>query len=259
GHPWTFQMIPSYRVEVSFFCNYITDSMPGAKVAILYENSVLGADAITGLEENLDPAKNEIVSEQPYETTAVSVRSQVANMKKAGAEAVVLYSTPGFTAQAIKEADNLGWHPQWFTSYVNSDEMLFQFVSPKLLEGTITTQIYKLATWTDDPAIAEHHRIMKEYGGPSPTNFTVYAQSLGEVAVEILSRTCDDLTRKGLMNATESLTNYHSDLLLEGVNITFSPTDHTALGNARLLKVILQDGKGVWEYFGPVLTYAGEE
>ena len=28
-------MIPSYRVEVSFFANYITESMPGAKVAIL--------------------------------------------------------------------------------------------------------------------------------------------------------------------------------------------------------------------------------
>jgi len=79
------------------------------------------------------------------------------------------------------------------------------------------------------------------------------------VAVGVLSRTCDNLTRQGLMDSIESLTDYHSDLLLEGVNITFSPTDHTALGNARLLKVVVRDGKGEWEYFGPILTYEGEE
>jgi len=259
GHPWTIQMIPDYRNEATFFGNYISENLPGKKVGVLYENQPFGLDGLEGTKMSLDPDKNEVVSEQSYESTAVSVRSQVANMKSAGAEVAVLYTTPGYTAQAVKEADKLGWQPDWFISYVNSDQMLFQFVSAELLEGAITTQIYKLATWTDEPAIAEHHRIMREYGGPSPTNNTVYAQSLGEVAVEVLSRTCDNLTRQGLMDAVESLTDYHSDLQLDGINFSFGPDDHTAIGNARLLKVIVQDGKGDWEYFGPVLTYEGEE
>jgi branched-chain amino acid transport system substrate-binding protein len=258
GHPWTVQMIPDYRIEGTFFGEYISGDLPGKKVAVLYENQDYGFDGLAGVKDSLDPDKNEIVSEQSYEGTAVSVRSQVANMKNDGAEVVVLYATPGYTAQAVKEADQLGWHPQWLMSYVNSDPIIFQFVSAELMEGAITTQIYNLATWTDEPAIAEHHRIMRDYGGPSPTNFTVYAQSLGEVAVEVLSRTCDNLTREGLMDSIESLTDYHSDLLLEGVNITFSDTDHTALGNARLLKVVLHDGKGEWEYFGPLLYYEEE-
>jgi ABC-type branched-subunit amino acid transport system substrate-binding protein len=259
GHPWTIQMIPDYRNEATFFGQYISENLPGKKVGVLYENQVFGYDGLAGVKMSLDPDKNELVSEQSYESTAVSVRSQIANLKNDGAEVVVLYTTPGYTAQAVKEADNLGWYPQWITSYVNSDEMLFSFVSPQLLEGAITSQIYKLAVWTDDPAIAQHYQIMRDYGGPTPTNFTVYGQSLGEVAVEILSRTCDNLTREGLMEATESLTSYHSDLLLKGVNISFGPNDHTALGNARLLKVVLHDGKGQWEYFGPILTYEGEE
>jgi branched-chain amino acid transport system substrate-binding protein len=259
GHPWTVQMIPDYRNEAVFFGEYISESLPGKKVGVLYENQVFGYDGLAGVKMGLDPDKNEIVSEQPYESTAVSVRSQISNMKNDGAEVVVLYTTPGYAAQAVKEADKLGWYPQWLMSYVNSDEMLFQFVSAELLDGAITTQIYKLADWTDDPAIAEHHRIMSEYDGPSPSNFTVYAQSLGEVAVEIFSRTCDNLTREGLMDATESLTDYHSDLLLDGINISFGPDDNTAIGNGRLLKVVVQDGKGEWEYFGPIFTYWGEE
>jgi hypothetical protein len=90
----------------------------------------------------------------------------------------MLASTPGFTAQAIKEADRRGWRPAWFMSYVNADDMLFQFVSPELLEGTISFQAFKLADWKDDPAVARHYELMRQYGGPAPANFTLYGQLL---------------------------------------------------------------------------------
>jgi branched-chain amino acid transport system substrate-binding protein len=177
-------------------------------------------------------------------------------MKSSGAEVVTTVAAPGFTAQAIKEAGRLGWHPQWMLSYINSDEMMFNFVSPPdLLDGAISFQALRLATWTDDPAVAEHHRIMREYGGPSPTNFTVYAQTLAEVAVEALSRSCDNLTREGLMDAVESIEEFHSDLLLDDVNISFSDTDHTAFQTGHMLRAVVEDGKGRWEYFGPLVEF----
>ncbi len=90
-------------------------------------------------------------------------------------------------------------------------------------------------------------------------DFSPDAQSLAEVAVEALRGSCDNLTRGGLMDALEPIEDFHSDLLLDEVNITFSDTGHTALGNAKLLKVVLHDGKGEWEYFGPLLYYGQEE
>jgi branched-chain amino acid transport system substrate-binding protein len=257
SHPWTVQMIGSNRLEGLAFGQYISQNLPGKKVAVLYPNLAMGKDCLEGVKQGLDPDKNEIVSEQSFEITAVSISSQVNNLKNSGAEVVVTNATPGFSAQAIKQADRLGWHPQWFLSYVSADEMMFQFVSPELLEGAISFQAIKLATWTDDPAVAEHYRLMKEYGGPTPTNFTVYAQTVGEMAVEALSRTCDNLTREGLLDAVESLTDYHSDLLLDDINVTFSDTDHTALQTSRMLKLVVQEGKGDWEYFGPLLVYEG--
>jgi branched-chain amino acid transport system substrate-binding protein len=258
GHPWTVQMIPDYTIEATFFGQYISENLPGKKVSVLYENQPFGHDGLAGVRNGLDPEKNEIVSEQSYESTAVSVRSQILNMKNDGAEVVVLYTTPGYTAQAIKEANRMGWQPDWIMSYVNSDEITFQFLSPELMEGAVSYQAYKMATWTDDPAIAEHRRIMQEYGGPSPTNFTVYAQSKAELSVEILSMICDNLTREGLMTALHSVEGWHSDLLLDEVNISFSETDHTALETGRLLKVVLEDGKGSWEYFGQLYQFEGE-
>jgi ABC-type branched-subunit amino acid transport system substrate-binding protein len=257
GHPWTVQMIPSYRSEAKlFFAQYISENLPGKKVAVLYPNIPQGLDHLQGIKDGLDPEKNPIVSEQTYEVTAVSISSQVSNMKNAGAEVVTAITVPAYSAQAIQQADRLGWHPQWFLSYINSDEMMFQFVSPELVKGTITDQALKLATWTDEPAVAEHRRIMEKYGGPTPSNFTVYAQTLGEVAVEALSRTCDNLTREGLMDAVESIKDFHSALFLDDVNVSFSDTDHTGLESGHMLKATVdENGKGKWEYFGPLIEY----
>jgi branched-chain amino acid transport system substrate-binding protein len=258
GHPWTVQMIPSYKIEATFFGEYISENLPGKKVGILYPNQIQGLDAVEGLKRGLDPDKNEVVSEQSYEAGAVSVRSQVTNMKNDGAEVVVTNAGPGETSQAMREAKRLGWEPDWFISYINSDEIMFQFVSPELIDGAISFQAFKLAAWTDDPAVAQHYEIMGKYGGPPATNFSLYAQLLGEVAVEALSRTCDNLTREGLMDAVESIQDYHSDLLLDGVDVSFSDTDHTALQTGRMLRATVGDGTGEWEYFGPLFQFVNE-
>ena len=99
---------------------------------------------------------------------------------------------------------------------------------------------------------------MREDGGPTPSNFTVYAQTLAEVAVEALSRSCDHLTREGLMDAVESIQDFHSDLFLDEVNVSFSDTDHTGLQTGKMLRAVIKDGKGKFEYFGPLYVFEGE-
>jgi branched-chain amino acid transport system substrate-binding protein len=255
GHPWTVQLIPSYTVEGSFIGEYISENLPGEKVAVLYENGPQGWDELAGLKLGLDPDKNELASEQSFELTAISIRSQVANMKNSGATVAVYFTGPGQVGQGIKEADRLGWHPQVFMSYTSADDIMFQFVSPELLEGAITFQAFKLATMREDPAVARHYELMKDYGGPAPSNFSIYAQLVGELAVEALSRTCDNLTREGLMDAVESIQDWHSDLLLDEVNVTFSDTDHVGLQTGRMLRVVVEDEKAGFEYFGPLYVF----
>jgi len=254
GHPWTVQMIPSYTVEGAIFGQYISENLPGKTIAVLWENDTVGIDGFAGLKQGLDPSKNQIVADESYEFTAVSVTSEMTNLKKSNADILVLHAALGFASQAIKNADRMGWHPQIFMTYINSDDMMFQFASPKLLEGAITFQALKLAAWRDDPAVAKHYELMQKYGGPSPSNFTIYAQILGETAVEVLKRSCDNLTREGLLDAVESLSDFHTDLMLDGVNLSFSPTVHTAFQSGQMLKAgIDKNGKGKFEFFGPLL------
>ena len=175
-YPWSVPLLTNYYIEGTIFGKYISENMPGQKVGILRQNDDWGDDVLAGLKNGLDPEKNELVSEQSYELTAISIRSQVANLKAAGAEIVVSASNPPTSAQLIKEADRLDWYPQFFIDYVNSDPMMFLYSSPELMEGVITLQANKMSHWTDDPDVAEHHRIMNEYGEFPAGNFTTLLQ-----------------------------------------------------------------------------------
>ena len=254
AHPWTVGILPDYFVEGTIFGKYISQNFPGKKVAILYQNDDYGKDDLAGVKNGLDPSKNELASEQSYETTAVDIRSQVTNMKQTGAEVAVCACIPGYAAQAIKGANNLGWKPQWIIDYVNSDPMMFSYASPEEMEGTLTLQALKLSTF-DDPAVAAHKDIMKKYGNAAPGNFTIVGQVAGELTVNALNATCDNLTREGLMNAVESIVDYQSDLTLPGATITITDDDHVGFENMRFLRAKIVDGKGVWEYEGDLISF----
>ena len=260
AHPWSVAILPDYFVAGSITGKYISENLPGKKVAVLYQNDDFGKDHLDGLKHGLDPTKNEVVSEQSFESTAVDIRSQVTNLKNAGAEVVLGACIPGHCAQLAKAAQQMGWDVQIFMSYVCSDAAMFAYSNPEAMEGVITLQANKMADWTDDPAIAEHHRIMKEYGDLPPGNFTVVGQAAGELTVIALRATCDNLTREGLMDAIHTIfKDYQGDLTLPGVTITLSETDHLSFEQMRMLRATLVDGKGKWEYFGDVISFAQED
>jgi len=257
-HPWSVPLLPDYYVEGTIFGKYISQNFADRKVGILYQDDEFGKDELDGLKNGLDPTKNELVSEQSYELNAVSIASQVTNLKNDGVEVVVGACIPGYCAAAIKAANRMDWHPQFFVSYLNADFVPFMFAQwdVQLMEGVITTHAPKVSYWTDDPAIAEHYGIMKEYGDMPPSNYTVIGQLAGELTVEALGRTCDNLTRQGLMDAVHSFQDYQSDLMLPGITITLSPTDHLAIEAMRMLRATVVDGKGKWEYFGDVIPFS---
>jgi branched-chain amino acid transport system substrate-binding protein len=257
GHPWSVGFLPDYLVEGTIVGKWIAQNMANAKVGILYQNDDWGADVLAGLKDGLGPS-NELVAEQSYESTAVDVRSQVTNIKQKGAEVVMCACLPGTDAQLVKSADALGWDPQIVIDYVASDPIMFQYASPKLMEGVLTLQANKLSTW-DDPAVAWHKEIMKKYGTVAPGNYTMVGQVVGQLTEEVLKRSCNNLTRQGLMDAVNSLKDFAAPpdqaMTLPGVTTTITKDDHLVTRAMRFLRAKLVDNKGVWEYEGELISF----
>ena len=243
--PWTFGYIPDYDSEGKVLATYVNDNFAGQSVAILYQADPFGEPGRDGFKEVF---AGEVVEEQSYESTATEITSQLATLRDADPDIVLLYSTPAFTAQTFAYMLANDWSPQVVESYVNSYTTLATLVGGvdgieagyQRIAGTISTNyLLDPVTDVDDPAMVEHARIMETYNGPPVGTLSVYGQSLAETAVEGLNIACDnnDMTREGVRSAAESLSGFSTSLTLPGIEMNTSATDHFAIQSLVPLRI----------------------
>ena len=235
--PWTVLFNPDYTSEGTILANFLNDNNPGETVATLYQNDDFGK---AGRDALVAAIAADVIAEETYESTATEITSQLANLRNADPDILYLYSIPQFTAKVYAYMAQNDWAPQVVMSYVNSASTVASLVGGddgieagfQAIAGAISNNyILDPIADVDDAAIVEHTRIMETYSGPSVGTLTVYAQAIAETAVETLEIACDsgDMTRAGIMAAAESVTDFHPSILLEGINLTMSDTDHAAI------------------------------
>src|SRR5258708_8694740 len=61
-----------------------------------------------------------IASSQTYNTSDPTIDSQVVSLKASGADVFFIVTVPKFSAQAIRKAYDIDWHPQEFVVTVGS-------------------------------------------------------------------------------------------------------------------------------------------
>src|SRR4029079_14703440 len=80
------------------------------KIGVLYINDDLGKDFLLGLKKGLgERAGTMIVREVSNELTDPSIDSQIIDLKGAGADTLVQFTTSKFAAQSIRKAFDLVW------------------------------------------------------------------------------------------------------------------------------------------------------
>ena len=263
-YPWTTQMVPSYYTVAQNMALYIQEELPGKTVAVLHSADQVGEEGLQGVKDGLEGTTNEIIGVQSVELLKVDLRSEVARLQETGADVLSLFTTIPQTVQAVKMADKLGWEPELVAHYANADPIIFLYAPGDLLEGMVTFHAFKMHDWTDDPAVAKHYEIMAKYGGPEPGIFTILSQVAVEIVVETLNRTCDNLTREGILEANLSFDHWRSDLLYPhpDVYLSTSQTDRRFLQGGPAMQVVVEDGQPRWQVYReePFMFYeAGEE
>ncbi len=235
--PWTILFNPDYTSEGTILANYLNENNPGETVATLYQNDDFGKSGNDGFVAAISA---EVLEEETYDSTDTDITSQLAILRAEDPDILYVYATPGFTARVFAYMTLNDWAPLVVMSYVNTASTLASIVGGddgaeagfEVIAGTISNNyLLDPVADADDPAIVEHTRIMTEYGGPGVGNLTVYAQAIGETVVETFEIACDngDMTRAGVMAAAESIDGFHPTIMLEGINLSMSDTDHAAI------------------------------
>jgi ABC-type branched-subunit amino acid transport system substrate-binding protein len=255
--PWTFGFNLSYQTEGEIYAKYVLKAKPNAKIAILYQNDDYGKDLLAGIEHVLsgDKAKM-IVAKATYEVTDPTVDSQILTLKASGADTMINICTPKFSAQAIRRVYDSGWKPPLHIVN-NVGASVGSVLTPAGLDKSvdvITVQYYKDEsdpTWKNDPAMLAWRGFMgKHYTDGNVLDASnVYAAITADLMMQTLKQCNGNYTRENIRKQAENLKNWKHGLLLPGIVVNTSPTDHAPIEQGQLAKF---DGKK-WVLFGDVM------
>ena len=243
-YPWTMGFLMSYRGEGDVYGKTIVKSRPKARIAVLYENTELGLDMLTGLTRAIAGKGPRIVAKQAYEFTGADVSGQIGLLKASGADTLMLFATPKFFLQAIATTHRLGWKPQVYIASVSIEPTIMgiaRFNAPELTKGALSIAFVKNPNdpiWAKDKAVALYRSIMRKYdpSGKQTDVYNWYGMTVAWTMVETLRKAGKSPTRSSLLKAAQSLDTLANPFLLPGIRLQTSRTDYRPMEQVYLYR-----------------------
>ena len=119
AYPYTTGWQINYIREGKILGNYVKQHFPGKKIGYFYQGDEFGLDGVKGLDYEIP--KSQVVAKEAYNPLVTNVAPQVTALKAAGAQVVVSFSVPAFTALLKLNSLKLSFSPQLVVSNVGSD------------------------------------------------------------------------------------------------------------------------------------------
>jgi ABC-type branched-subunit amino acid transport system substrate-binding protein len=209
--PYTFGWQPDYEIEGKIIGQYVAENFPDARVGLFLQGDDLGEDGAAGVRQFLE---DQIVAEETYVPGNTDVRPQISALQGAGADLIIGFNVPSYTALSQLTALQLGYDPQWFYSNIGSDPALVgallarfsegQVSDASLLDGVLTTEYIPGVDTPDNPWTQLWQRVWEESGQEGElTNFRVYGMSQAYTMVQALQSAGQNPTRDDLVAAVE--------------------------------------------------------
>jgi branched-chain amino acid transport system substrate-binding protein len=260
-YPWTIGFVPSFVGEGAVYGRNVARTRPGARIAVLFENSAYGKDLLTGLKRGL-AGKGKILAAQSHELTDVDVNSQMASLKATGADTFMMFTTAQYVIQSFIALNKLDWRPQIYVASPSIEPTLMKTATlsagARTVEGTISMAYLKDPTnprWAKDAGVRLYRDIMRRY---APTRratdvYHYYGMAVAFTMVDALRRAGRNLTRESLLRAATHLNETDNPFLLPGIAVQTSPTSYYPIAKAQLYRY----RKGVWQPFSGLLGARG--
>jgi branched-chain amino acid transport system substrate-binding protein len=242
-----FTTLPEVRVQMMVLGNYILKDLKQTKVAAIYQNDDFGQDAVAGLDERFSAAKVPLVK-LPFDRGTTNFSGVVAQAKAAGVEHVVFLGIPKDAALVMREANNLGWKPQFSGHNALGDPQTFQLAGP-LAEGAIAIAVMEPLD-SDKPAVKAFLAAQQKYKpNTKPTTYSMHGYQAGKLFAEALKRSGGKTDEASIVAALESMKNYDTGLMAP---LTFSADQHAGA----LAGAIMKAEGGKWKIISGWLSAA---
>jgi branched-chain amino acid transport system substrate-binding protein len=256
---WSMGYLPSFFAEGRLYGRHLVGTRRNAKVAVLYEASAYGRELLSGLKAGIG-RKARIVAQQTYEVIDTDLSSQIAQLRRSGADVLMMFALPKQTIGGFVAANRLGWRPLTYVTSVSVDPAVMKIVQAttgsRAGENAITVQWMKDSSNpanASDPAIRLYKQIMRRHAPGRNVDEVVhlYGMAVAYTMVKALRAAGRNPTRAGLLRAATRM-NHQVPFMVKGIRVKTSATDYFPISNVRFLRY----RNGYWRQFGKVVAAA---
>lgn len=256
NYPWTRGWQPSFQIEAALFADYLQKEVPGATVAVLYQNDAYGAEYLESFKRAIEGTDISIVATEPYQVTDATVANQVSNLAASGADAFLNVSTSKAAAQSIRAKADLGWDAVQFINNISASKAaVLEPAGLSNAEGILS------ASYLPDPsdgsltgeAFDTYVEAVSGAGLNADDPNVVHGWVMGEIMVHVLE-SMDGLTRADYLEAYDSIDGFVPSLSLEGLSLQTGEGDPFMI---ETMKVIEFDGD-TWTGVGEPVSFEGQ-
>ncbi|HZF84625.1 MAG TPA: ABC transporter substrate-binding protein [Burkholderiaceae bacterium] len=240
---------PLNRLKYSFAATYydqIRLALPkmvkdkGAKkVCTIYQDDEFGLEVQRGAEAGLKAAGMELAEKTSFKRGATDFSSQVAKMKAAGCDLVVLGTIIRETIGTIGEARKTGFNPTFLGSSAAYTDLIHK-LGGKAMDGMYATMTVQ-NPYTDeaDPKIRFWANKYKTKFNEDPTVFSVYGYMIIDTFAQVAQKAGANLSTDSFIKIMDAST-FPPDMF-GAPKMTYSATKRLGNDQSRLSQIV--DGK----------------
>ena len=209
------------------------------KVCTIYQDDEFGLEVMRGGEAGLKTIAMEYAEKTSYKRGATDFSSQVAKMKAAGCEMVVLGTIARETIGTIGESRKTGFNPVFLASNAAYNDAIHK-LGGKAMDGLYASMTAQ-NPYLDDSAqpIRFWANKFKTKFGDDPSVFSAYGYLIVDTFAKAAQQAGPNLTTESFIKAMDSMSTPVD--IFGSAPTTFSPTKHMGSDAARLSQIV--DGK----------------
>ncbi|MBP6901782.1 MAG: ABC transporter substrate-binding protein [Burkholderiaceae bacterium] len=239
-HKLKFANVASYHDTIKMNAPELYKQLGAKKACSLYQDDDYGLEVVRGAEAGLKGIGVELAEKTTYKRGATDFSSQVARMRAAGCDFVVLGTIIRETVGAMAEAAKVGWKPAFLTSQAAYTDLIHK-LGGKATEGLYAVMTTPFPYPDDSPKpVSFWAAKYKTRFGEDPSNYAVSGYQTVDLFIRAAQKAGANLTTDSFVKAMETMGEVPADIF-GSPPYTFSATKRLGSDKSRLSQI--KDGR----------------
>ncbi|MCK0507396.1 ABC transporter substrate-binding protein [Aromatoleum anaerobium] len=234
-HPLKFQMFAPYQDYMDAATRFMVQTHRYRHTCLLYQDDDYGLEVMKGVERALAALNQPLVAKTSYKRGATDLSSQIARLRAAGCDFVVLATVVRETVAAVAEARKTGWTVDMLVTASGYSAQTHE-LGGKAVEGLYGVSVlpHPYAEGASRPLAEWIERYRRRFGA-APNVWSVMGYGAADLFVKAAERAGPDLTVERFVAAMESL--HTSRDFFGSPEYRFSPDDHLGNRHGRIAQI----------------------